>query len=101
MVLRASSERSNNSAASRSVLGRADSLDCGESYEGNAYVDAKLSALPKTLRDAAELLDRSELARKTMGDEVIDFYVHTARLEVGAFDNVVTDWERVRYFERI
>ena len=83
------------------MAGVEEGLDCGESYEGNAYVDARLSALPKTLRDAAELLDRSELARKTMGDEVIDFYVHTARLEVGAFDNVVTDWERVRYFERI
>jgi len=32
---------------------------------------------------------------------VVDFYVHTARLEVKAFDNAVTDWERRRYFERV
>ena len=46
-------------------------------------------------------LERSQLARKVFGDHVVDFYVHTARLEVAAFDNTVTDWERQRYFERI
>ena len=39
--------------------------------------------------------------RETFGDGVVDFYVHTARHEVRAFDAAVTDWERVRYFERI
>jgi glutamine synthetase len=47
------------------------------------------------------LLAASKLARRSFGDAVIDFYVHTARLEVEAFDNAVTDWERQRYFERI
>jgi glutamine synthetase len=53
------------------------------------------------LRDAADLLDRSKLARRCFGDDVVDFYVHTARLEVQAFNDAVTDWERMRYFERI
>ena len=57
--------------------------------------------LPRSLEEAAELLDRSKLARRALGDEVVDFYVHTARLEVRAFANSVTDWERHRYFERI
>jgi len=83
------------------MAGIEENLDCGPSYAGNAYIDAALPALPKTLREAAELLDQSALARRALGDEVVDFYVHTARLEVAAFDNVVTDWERVRYFERI
>ena len=39
--------------------------------------------------------------RRALGEPVVEFYVHTARLEVQAFDNAVTDWERVRYFERI
>ena len=43
----------------------------------------------------------SELARNAFGNEVVDFYVHTARLEVQAYNNVVTDWEKQRYFERI
>ena len=83
------------------MAGVEEQLDCGEVYVGNAYVDEKLPSLPRTLRDAAELLDQSKLARRMMGDAVVDFYVHTARLEVAAFDNAVTDWERVRYFERI
>ena len=76
-------------------------LDCGNVYDGNAYADDKLPSLPKTLREAADLLDHSKLARRTLSDPVVDFYVHTARLEVRAFDNAVTDWERQRYFERI
>jgi glutamine synthetase len=83
------------------LAGVAENLDCGEVYEGNAYVDTKLPSLPRSLRDAADLLDGSRMARKTFGDAVIEFHVHTARCEVQAFDDAVTDWERVRYFERI
>ena len=83
------------------VAGIDEQLDCGDCYEGNAYVDPNLAALPGSLREAADLLDESRLARKAFGDDVIDFYVHTARLEVKAFDNAVTDWEKQRYFERI
>ena len=83
------------------MAGVEEQLDCGEQYEGNAYVDAELPGLPKTLREAADLLDRSQLARRSLGDAVVDFYAHTARLEVRAFDNAVTDWEGHRYFERI
>jgi glutamine synthetase len=83
------------------MAGVEEQLDCGESYEGNAYIDASLPALPRTLHEAVDLLAASELARKAFGEAVVEFYVHTARLEVEAFDNAVTDWERQRYFERI
>jgi glutamine synthetase len=83
------------------LAGIDEQLDCGADYHGNAYVDAKLKSLPKSLRDAADLLHASKLARKSFGDAVVDFYVHTARLEAQAFNDAVTDWERARYFERI
>ena len=83
------------------MAGIEEQLDCGEAYHGNAYVDSGLRALPKTLHEAAELLDASKMARAAFGDKVVDFYVHTARLEVQAFNDAVTDWERMRYFERI
>ncbi|MDB6121556.1 MAG: ipuC [Pedosphaera sp.] len=83
------------------LAGVKENLDCGELYEGNAYLDPKLPSLPKSLREAADLLDGSQFARKAFSDPVVNFYVHTARCEVEAFDNAVTDWERVRYFERI
>jgi glutamine synthetase len=83
------------------MAGIEEQLECGPDYPGNAYVDPNLRALPKTLAEAAELLDRSKLGRRVFGDAVIEFYAHTARLEVQAFNNAVTDWERARYFERI
>ncbi|MCI0745267.1 MAG: glutamine synthetase family protein [Verrucomicrobia subdivision 3 bacterium] len=83
------------------MAGIDEQLDCGDVYKGNAYVDASLPSLPSSLAEAADLLDRSKLARRAFGDAVIDFYVHTARLEVQAFQNSVTDWEKHRYFERI
>lgn len=83
------------------MAGVEEKLDCGGEYAGNAYVDGSLARLPSRLSDATELLERSKLARHAFGDAVIDFYVHHARLEVEAFNNAVTDWEKVRYFERI
>ena len=83
------------------LAGVDQNLDCGEAYRGNAYVDEKLPALPESLKDAASLLEKSEMARAAFGDNVVDFYVHAARHEVRAFEGSVTDWERVRYFERI
>ncbi len=81
--------------------GVVEELDCGEEYLGNAYVDKTLPRLPSTLRDATDLFATSALARSSFGDDVVDFYVHHARLEIEAFNNAVTDWEKSRYFERI
>ena len=83
------------------MAGVKEGLDCGDVYQGNAYVDPNLPALPSSLREAADLLAGSGLARAAFGQDVVDFYVHTARLEAGAYDSAVTDWERQRYFERI
>ncbi|PWU18711.1 MAG: glutamine synthetase [Verrucomicrobia bacterium] len=83
------------------MAGIAEKLDCGECYEGNAYVDTQLASLPKSLSEAADLLAKSRLARHAFGDAVVEFYAHTARCETQAFNDAVTDWERVRYFERI
>jgi len=83
------------------MAGVRENLDCGAEYIGNAYVDPNLSRLPSSLRDASDLFQKSKLARSAFGDAVVDFYVHHAHLENEAFNNAVTDWEKVRYFERI
>lgn len=67
---------------------------------GNAYA-ADVAHVPTTLREAVDLLDASSIARGCFGDDVIDHYVHSGRLEVAAFDAAVTDWELVRGFERL
>ena len=83
------------------LAGIKEKLDCGTEYVGNAYVDPKLARLPGSLADAAALFDNSKLARAAFGDDVVEFYVHHARLEIESFNNAVTDWEKIRYFERI
>ena len=57
--------------------------------------------MPTTLAEATELFDQSAVARAAFGDEVVDHYVHAARVEVDAFNAAVTDWERYRGFERL
>jgi glutamine synthetase len=67
---------------------------------GNAYT-AGVDTLPTTLREAAKLFAESTVARAAFGDDVVDHYLNQARIEVEAFDAAVTDWERVRGFERL
>ena len=83
------------------MAGIRENLDCADDYRGNAYVDQKLRALPSSLEQAVDLLRHSKLARESFGQDVVDFYTHTGALEVHAFNNSVTDWEKIRYFERI
>lgn len=68
--------------------------------EGNAY-EGGAQRLPTTLRDSRDLLAGSALARAAFGDDVVDHYVHTADVELGAFESAITDWERRRGFERL
>jgi glutamine synthetase len=69
--------------------------------EGNAYKADGTERLPSTLRDARDLFAASAFARAAFGDEVVDHYVNMADVELSAFDAFVTDWERVRGFERV
>ncbi len=69
-------------------------------FTGNAYV-ADFERLPTTLRESLELWEKSDLARSAFGDEVVAHYANNARVELAAFERSVTDWERVRGFERL
>jgi len=70
-------------------------------FEGNAYAASDKPRLPTTLREARDLFAGSALARKAFGDEVVAHYVNAADIELAAFEAAVTDWERVRGFERL
>ncbi|WP_228003098.1 glutamine synthetase family protein [Nocardia australiensis] len=69
-------------------------------FHGNAYRSHR-PRVPATLREAADLFGASKLARTAFGDDVVDHYRNAARVELEAFDAAVTDWERVRGFERL
>ena len=75
-------------------------LELEPPLEGNAYV-ADRPHVPITLRHARDLFEGSEIAREAFGQEVVDHYLNMARVEIEEFDAVVTEWERVRGFERL
>ena len=68
---------------------------------GNAYDKADIERLPATLGEAAALFGASPLARQAFGDDVVAHYLNNARVELAAFNAAVTDWERMRGFERL
>ncbi|WNG94812.1 glutamine synthetase family protein [Mycobacterium sp. ITM-2016-00318] len=82
------------------LYGIENELELPEPLAGNAYTSGA-EHLPTTLAEAADLLDKSEIAREQFGDEVIDHYLNYADVELKAFNSTVTDWERVRGFERL
>ncbi len=75
-------------------------IPLGDPLEGNGYT-ADAEHVPTTLARARELLAGSEVARAAFGDDVVEHYVNAADVEIAAFDAAVTDWERVRGFERL
>jgi glutamine synthetase len=76
-------------------------LEAPPLFEGNAYVDPKLPRVPSTLREAIDELERSDVAREALGDEVVAHYLNYARTEQRLFDETVTCYERERLFERV
>ncbi len=75
-------------------------LELPDVFEGNAY-QSDAPRLPTTLAESAALFAESTVAREAFGDEVVDHYLNNARVEIDAFNAAVTDWERVRGFERL
>jgi len=68
---------------------------------GDVYALAEVPALPATLAEATDLLERSTLARDWLGDDVVDHCVAMRRSEVAAQAAAVTDWEIERYLEAL
>jgi glutamine synthetase len=74
-------------------------LEPAPPLEGNAY-ESDARRFPSTLREAIAALESGTMARAAFGEQVVDHYLNYARTEQTLFDKVVTDWERIRYFER-
>jgi len=82
------------------IHGIENELELEPMFTGNAY-DSDKPRVPASLRDAADLFAASEVARSAFGDAVVAHYLNNARVEQTAFDAAITDWERVRGFERL
>ncbi len=82
------------------LYGIDNGLELPPAHAGNAYA-SDFDRVPTTLHEARDLLAGSTLARAALGDAVVDHYLNAARVEIEAYNAVVTDWERRQNFERI
>ena len=69
-------------------------------FEGDVYTAQDIPQVPKSLNEAIAEMAQSKWLHKALGKEVIEHYLHFFRTEQRKFDEVVTSWERERYFER-
>ena len=83
------------------LYGMEHKLQPPEPCHGNAYQTAGVERLPATLAEAAGLFEKSTIAAEAFGDGVAAHYLNNARVELAAFNAAVTDWERIRGFERL
>src|SRR6476660_4299507 len=75
-------------------------IDPGPELKGNAYEAGEAEAFPSSLREAVDNWEGSELAKRAFGEDVWAHYLNYGRTEQRLFDEVVTDYERTRMFER-
>jgi glutamine synthetase len=80
--------------------GVANKIEPPEMFRGDVYAAKELPTIPRTLREAIGEFEASPLFKQAFGEDVVEHLVHFARTEQGKFDQVVTTWERRRYFER-
>jgi glutamine synthetase len=81
------------------LYGIEEKLELAPAFEGNAY-ESDVERFPHALREAIARLESSGVARRLLGDDVIDHYLNYARTEQERFDRTVTGYERERMFER-
>jgi glutamine synthetase len=74
--------------------------DPGPELKGNAYEAAEAEPFPSSLQEALELWESSEFAKRAFGESVHKHYLNYGRYEQKEFDQIVTDYERRRMFER-
>lgn len=88
-------------AVGAGLYGIENSLELPPPHTSNALADPAVPHLPRTLTEALHRWETSELATKVFGESVVAHYAQAARTELAAFERSVTDWERVRGFERL
>ena len=66
----------------------------GDVYQGDTGM------IPSNLRDARDALQRSEMLKAALGEDVVVHYARAAEWEIEEFERAVTDYEVARGFER-
>lgn len=75
-------------------------MDPGPEAAGDIYKAGEVTEVPKSLGEALGALEGSAMLKDAFGSEVVAHYARAARWELEEQNRVVTDWERMRGFER-
>jgi glutamine synthetase len=81
------------------VLGLRDAEQPPQVVEGLAESSDSFEALPPTLDDALNALEKDEAFRSLLGDEFVQVFTTVKRSELARLKAHVTDWERDEYLE--
>lgn len=88
--------------AAAGLAGIEGELRCPAPLAGNADDDATVPRMPRSLDDALGRFQGSEVARAAFGEGAFEHLTNFFQQELDAFRHeTVTDWELVRYFERV
>ena len=82
------------------IAGIEAKMELEPEFTGDAYHAEEARGIPTTLVAATSALRSSSMLREAFGSEVIDHYVRAAEWEQESFEQVVTDYEVKRGFER-
>ena len=77
----------------------------GNAYDRQTLAQAKergsVQPLARNLTLAADLFEKSDLAREYFGADFVEHFAATRRWEVSEYEKAVTNWDRRRYLELI
>ena len=91
-----------SAAIASGLYGITNGLKSPKLYVGNAYQDNKLKNVATSFSDAINRFKSSDIVLEGFGKEVKDHLSNFYTSENDDFQRMtVTDWERMRYFERI
>lgn len=68
-----------------------------EAVAGDAYSRGDLPQLPASLEAALRAFEADAALREALGETFSDYYATSRRWELKAWQEAVTDWERLRY----
>eukprot|EP00924_Labyrinthula_sp_SR-Ha-C_P010099 snap_masked-scaffold_40-processed-gene-2.21-mRNA-1 protein AED:0.02 eAED:0.03 QI:0/-1/0/1/-1/1/1/0/495 len=72
-----------------------------EILDGDGYTESTGQGFPSSLRESVSLFENNPWIKEMFGEDVQEHYSRFYKLEQEAYDSVVTDFERKRYFEQI
>ncbi len=88
--------------AAAGLAGMDAKTQCPPPLAANAADHPECPHMPGTLGEALACFERSEFMRDAFGPAVCEHLANFYRQELDAFNHeTVTDWELVRYFERV